>query len=107
MGFLWQRKARRKEDNTTITIPTPLFEKIQERSRTQASLQSPITYNILRETGSEVAVKKTSKNESATIIEKLKASAYTHNCCSNQGLMRNQKKQQHANNPSTDAAHKI
>ena len=35
-----------------------------------------VTY-ILRETGSEVAVKKTSKKEAATIIEKLRALGYT------------------------------
>jgi hypothetical protein len=35
-----------------------------------------VTY-ILRETGSEVAVKKASRKETATIIEKLRALGYT------------------------------
>ncbi len=72
------KESTEKRRYTTITIPTPLFEKIQAKIKNTSfsSVSDYVTY-ILRETGSEVAVKKTSKNESATIIEKLKALGYT------------------------------
>jgi Arc/MetJ-type ribon-helix-helix transcriptional regulator len=66
-----------KRRYTTITIPTPLFEKIQAKLKDTSfsSVSDYVTY-ILRETGSEVAVQKTSKKDAANIIEKLKALGY-------------------------------
>ncbi|MEM0147499.1 MAG: hypothetical protein QXD11_01830 [Candidatus Micrarchaeaceae archaeon] len=68
----------KKRNYTTITIPSTLFEKIQKKIKgtSFSSVSDYVTY-ILRETSSEIAVKKTTKKENATIIEKLKALGYT------------------------------
>jgi Arc/MetJ-type ribon-helix-helix transcriptional regulator len=73
--------AKAKADKrrySTITIPTPIFEKIQIKIKNTSfsSVSDYVTY-VLRETGSEVALKKTSKGENDKIIEKLRALGYT------------------------------
>lgn len=67
-----------KRKYTTITIPTPIFEKIKAKIKNTSfsSVSDYVTY-VLRETGSEVAIKKGSKGENDKIIEKLRALGYT------------------------------
>jgi Arc/MetJ-type ribon-helix-helix transcriptional regulator len=68
-----------KRKYSTITIPTPIFEKIQAKIKgtSFSSVSDYVTY-VLRETGSEIALKKGSKGgENDKIIEKLRALGYT------------------------------
>ncbi len=64
-------------NHTTITIPTPLYEKIQAKLRNTSfsSVSEYVTY-ILRETGSEVAMQKKGKKDVDVLVEKLKALGY-------------------------------
>jgi Arc/MetJ-type ribon-helix-helix transcriptional regulator len=66
-----------KRKYTTITIPTPIFERIQAKIRNTSfsSVSDYVTY-ILRETSSGVALNKTGK-DSDRMIEKLRALGYT------------------------------
>ena len=75
--------ARMKKTNnserrkyTTITIPTPLFEKLQKQilNTSFSSVSDYATY-ILRETIFEIATKKEGK-ASSTVIAKLRALGY-------------------------------
>lgn len=67
-----------KRKYTTITIPTPIYAKIQAKIKgtSFSSVSDYVTY-VLRETGSEVAIKKGRKGENDKIIEKLRALGYT------------------------------
>ncbi len=70
-------KPSGKRKYTTITIPTPIFERIQGKinGTSFSSVSDYVTY-ILRETGSEVALMKSGKAVDK-IAEKLKALGYT------------------------------
>lgn len=69
-------KPSGKRKYTTITIPTPIFERIQGRIRgtSFSSVSDYVTY-ILREVGSDVALTKPGR-DGDKIIEKLKALGY-------------------------------
>lgn len=66
-----------KRKYTTITIPSPLFEKIRERIKSTgfSSVSDYATY-ILRETVSEIELKKMGKKKTEGVIEKLRALGY-------------------------------
>lgn len=66
-----------KRKYTTITIPTPLFNKLKEKIRDTgfSSVSDCVTY-ILRETMVEMETKGNSENKNA-VVEKLKALGYT------------------------------
>jgi metal-responsive CopG/Arc/MetJ family transcriptional regulator len=66
-----------KRKYTTITIPTRLFEKLQDKIRRTgfSSVSDYVTY-ILRETVSEMELRKTKKGNTANVVEKLKALGY-------------------------------
>ncbi|MDE1873984.1 MAG: CopG family transcriptional regulator [Candidatus Micrarchaeota archaeon] len=70
-----QTGAKRKY--TTITIPAPLFHRIQERIKTTgfSSVSDYVTY-ILRETTSEMEMRKAGKKETESVMEKLRALGY-------------------------------
>lgn len=72
------KKETGKRNYTTITIPTLIYRKIQSkiRSTSFSSVSDYVTY-VLRETGSEVAIKKGSRGDNDKIIEKLKALGYS------------------------------
>lgn len=61
---------------TTITIPSPLFEKIQDKIKDTgfSSVSDCVTY-ILRETITELELKDPKKKNA--VIEKLRALGYT------------------------------
>ncbi len=67
-----------KRKYTTITIPAPLFMRIQERIKDTgfSSVSDYVTY-ILRETTAELESSKLSKNsKNNPVIEKLRALGY-------------------------------
>ena len=70
--------AQTKRKYTTITIPAPLFQKIQDRIKATgfSSVSDYATY-ILRETMSEIELRKTGKKETESVLERLKALGYT------------------------------
>ena len=72
--------ATAKRKYTTITIPTKLFEKMQEKIRDTgfSSVSDYATY-ILRDTLAEMALSKQkgAKGTSSAVLEKLKALGYT------------------------------
>jgi hypothetical protein len=72
------KKTSEKRKYTTITIPTLLFEKIREKMKNTgfSSVSDYATY-ILRETVSEIELRKTKKTDVPSVIEKLKALGYT------------------------------
>lgn len=65
-----------KRRYTTITIPTPIFERIKSKIKDTSfsSVSDYVTY-ILRETSSAVVLNKSGK-EDGRIVEKLKALGY-------------------------------
>ena len=67
-----------KRKYTTITIPAPLFQKIQDRIKATgfSSVSDYATY-ILRETMSEIELRKTGKRQTESVLVKLKALGYT------------------------------
>ena len=68
-----------KRKYTTITIPSPLFENIQDKIRDTgfSSVSDYATY-VLRETMAEMRLSKSKKGgESSAVIEKLRALGYT------------------------------
>lgn len=69
------QSAKRKY--TTITIPTKLFEKVEEKIRDTgfSSVSDYATY-ILRETLAEMSATRKGAKESTTVVEKLKALGY-------------------------------
>jgi Arc/MetJ-type ribon-helix-helix transcriptional regulator len=70
-----------KRKYTTITIPTKLFEKMQERIKDTgfSSVSDYATY-ILRDTMAEMALsrQKGGKGTNSAVLEKLKALGYTN-----------------------------
>jgi Arc/MetJ-type ribon-helix-helix transcriptional regulator len=66
-----------KRKYTTITIPAPLFKRIQERIKTTgfSSVSDYVTY-ILRETTSEMELSKGGKRDTEGVLEKLRALGY-------------------------------
>ncbi len=67
-----------KRKYTTITIPTRLFEKIQERIKDTgfSSVSDYATY-ILRDTLADMAMgKKKGNSETGNVVEKLRALGY-------------------------------
>jgi metal-responsive CopG/Arc/MetJ family transcriptional regulator len=70
-------KASEKRRYTTITIPTRLFEKLQDKiKKTGFSSVSDYVTFILRETISEMELRKTNKKDVTNVVEKLKALGY-------------------------------
>lgn len=67
-----------KRKYTTITIPTPLFNKLKEKIRETgfSSVSDCVTY-ILRETMVEIETKGTEPKKNNAVVEKLKALGYT------------------------------
>lgn len=66
-----------KRKYTTITIPTVLFDKLQEKIKDTgfSSTSDYVTY-ILRETLTDMSAVKQKDKESLTVIDKLKALGY-------------------------------
>jgi hypothetical protein len=66
-----------KRKYTTITIPTRLFQNIQEQIKDTgfSSVSDYATY-ILRETVAELSNNRASKKDAGTVVEKLKALGY-------------------------------
>ena len=71
------KKSTEKRKYTTITIPAPLFHKIQEKIKTTgfSSVSDYVTY-ILRETMSEMAMSKSGKKDNEGVLQRLKALGY-------------------------------
>jgi Arc/MetJ-type ribon-helix-helix transcriptional regulator len=67
-----------KRKYTTITIPAPLFHKIQEKIKDTgfSSVSDCVTY-ILRETFAEMDMKGSEAKKNNAVVEKLKALGYT------------------------------
>lgn len=67
-----------KRKYTTITIPAPLFEKIESKIKNTgfSSVSDCVTY-ILRETFAEMDMKSVEKKNKNAVVEKLKALGYT------------------------------
>ena len=67
-----------KRKYTTITIPLPLFEKIQDKIKDTgfSSVSDYVTY-VLRETMTEMQMGRSGKKETSAVIEKLRALGYT------------------------------
>jgi Arc/MetJ-type ribon-helix-helix transcriptional regulator len=66
-----------KRKYTTITIPAPLFQRLQERIKNTgfSSVSDYVTY-ILRETTSEMEMRKAGKKDTEGVLEKLRALGY-------------------------------
>ncbi len=71
------KKGAAKRKYTTITIPSPLFAKLQEKIKSTgfSSVSDYVTY-ILRETITEIELKKAGKEKAGGVIEKLRALGY-------------------------------
>lgn len=71
------KKAADKRKYTTITIPTVLFSKLEEKIKNTgfSSVSDYVTY-ILRETLAEMAMNKKGGKDKSEVIEKLKALGY-------------------------------
>lgn len=72
------KKQGEKRKYTTITIPTKLFEKLQERIEDTgfSSVSDYATY-ILRETFADISTaKQKGSREAGTVVSKLKALGY-------------------------------
>ena len=71
------RKSAVKRKYTTITIPTPLFDKLKEKIKSTgfSSVSDYVTY-ILRETVTEIELRKAGKDKTESVIEKLRALGY-------------------------------
>lgn len=63
---------------TTITIPSPLFDKLREKIKDTgfSSVSDCVTY-ILRETMVEMETKGAETKKNTAVVEKLKALGYT------------------------------
>ena len=70
-------KTGEKRKYTTITIPAPLFQKIQEKIKSTgfSSVSDYATY-VLRETMSEMAMRGAGKKDTEGVLNKLKALGY-------------------------------
>lgn len=71
------KKTGEKRKYTTITIPAPLFQKIQEKIKSTgfSSVSDYATY-VLRETMSEMAMKSSGKKDTEGVLNKLRALGY-------------------------------
>lgn len=71
------KKSSAKRKYTTITIPTPLFDKLREKIKSTgfSSVSDYVTY-ILRETVTEIELRKAGKEKTESVIEKLRALGY-------------------------------
>ncbi|MCL5239352.1 MAG: ribbon-helix-helix domain-containing protein [Candidatus Marsarchaeota archaeon] len=71
------KKTMEKRKYTTITIPAPLFQRLQERIKNTgfSSVSDYVTY-ILRETTSEMEMRKAGKKDTEGVLEKLRALGY-------------------------------
>lgn len=72
------KKDAIKRKYTTITIPAPLFHKLQEKIKDTgfSSVSDCVTY-ILRETLTEMEMKGAAAKNNNAVVEKLKALGYT------------------------------
>ncbi len=72
------KRTAAKRKYTTITIPTALYDKINAKLKNTSfsSVSDYVTY-VLRETGSEAALKKAGKKEADDIVEKLRSLGYS------------------------------
>ncbi len=72
-----ERKQTMKRKYTTITIPAPLFGRIKEDIKATgfSSVSDYVTY-VMRETVSELGMKKRGKGDRSGVMEKLKALGY-------------------------------
>jgi metal-responsive CopG/Arc/MetJ family transcriptional regulator len=70
-------QAQRKRKYTTITIPAPLFERIKANIRGTgfSSVSDYVTY-VMRETVSEMEMKRSGKGAKTGVMEKLRALGY-------------------------------
>ncbi len=70
-------KETQKRKYTTITIPAPLFERIRSNIRSTgfSSVSDYVTY-VMRETVSEMEMKRSGRGAKAGVMEKLKALGY-------------------------------
>ena len=72
-----KRTKPAKRKYTTITIPTKLFEKLEERiSGTGFSSVSDYATYILRETFADISAAKRKGGEQSSVVSKLKALGY-------------------------------
>lgn len=71
-----ETKAKKRK-YTTITIPSALFEKVEDKIRDTgfSSVSDYVTF-ILRETIAELEISKSKKGEKGAVMEKLKALGY-------------------------------
>ncbi len=74
---IMRSKPVEKRKYTTITIPAPLFQRIQEKIKSTgfSSVSDYATY-VLRETMSEMAMMSSGKRGTKGVLEKLKALGY-------------------------------
>jgi Arc/MetJ-type ribon-helix-helix transcriptional regulator len=71
------KEASEKRKYTTITIPNRLFQKLREQiKKTGFSSVSDYATYILRETVSEMELKKMKKTDIPNVVEKLRALGY-------------------------------
>lgn len=72
------KKEMVRRKYTTITIPYPLFKRIQEKIKDTgfSSVSDCVTY-ILRETMAEMEMKGSDAKRNNAVVEKLKALGYT------------------------------
>jgi Arc/MetJ-type ribon-helix-helix transcriptional regulator len=71
------KEALEKRKYTTITIPNQLFQKLREQiKKTGFSSVSDYATYILRETVSEMELRKTKKTDVPNVVEKLRALGY-------------------------------
>ena len=71
------KEVLEKRKYTTITIPTILFQKLHEQiKKTGFSSVSDYATYILRETVSEMELRKTKKTDIPNVMEKLRALGY-------------------------------
>ncbi|MCL5099879.1 MAG: ribbon-helix-helix domain-containing protein [Candidatus Marsarchaeota archaeon] len=70
-------RLQNKRKYTTITIPAPLFERIRANIRSTgfSSVSDYVTY-VMRETVSEMEMKKAGKAAKSSVMEKLQALGY-------------------------------
>ncbi len=71
------KKSTAKRKYTTITIPAPLFQRLQKDIKTTgfSSVSDYVTF-ILREMTSEMEMRKSGKKDTEGVIEKLQALGY-------------------------------
>lgn len=70
-------RMQERRKYTTITIPSPLFDKIEKKIQNTgfSSVSDYATY-ILRETVAELVIDRSGKKKESAVVEKLKALGY-------------------------------